>query len=473
MEPHNSRPSAASRRRGGRPLPLSVMPGIRYPALPATADAVMLALLYQYEQSEWWAPDQLFEHQLRQAAALLDHARRTVPFYKKRLAAAARPRRGRLTPEAWRRIPILSRSRIQDAREQIVSRSIPKDHGAVQWVRTSGSTGEPLEALRSALDRSIYKAMNLRKYLWHRFDLRAKVAAIRLAKAGTAEPPHGSQERGYWAAAHPTGKAVRLSIGATLSEQLSWLELEAPDYLLSYPTNIRALALRCEEQGVRLPSLRSCNSFGEVLDPEVRAICRRVWDVPIIDSYSTIEIGMVALQCPEYEHYHTMDEGVLVEILDEHGKPCPPGGVGRVVLTSLHSFAMPLIRYAIGDFAEVGEPCPCGRGLPVLKRILGRTRDMLILPSGEQRWLNLSGVDVMVIEPVRQWQIVQRGREMMEVTLVVSRPLMREEQERLTGILHRAFNHPFPITFKYVDAIAREPSGKYTVFRCAIEDPGT
>ena len=349
MEPHSTKPSAASRLKGGRPLPLSVMPGIRYPALPATADAVVLALIYQYEQSEWWAPERLLEHQLRQAAALVDHSLRTVPFYKKRLHAAAGRRRGRLIPETWRKIPILSRSQIQASGEQMVSRSIPKDHGAVQWVSTSGSTGEPLKALQSALQLSIYKAMNLRNYLWHGLDFNAKIAAIRRIKSGHAEPPDGRRERGYWAAAHHTGAAVLLSITATLSEQLAWIEREAPDYLLTYATNIRALALRCEAQGLRLSSLRSVNCFGEVLDPEVRAVCRRVWATPVIDSYTANEIGMIALQCPKHEHYHTMAESLLVEILDSHGEPCPPGGVGRVVLTVLHNFAMPLIRYAIGD----------------------------------------------------------------------------------------------------------------------------
>ena len=75
-------------------------------------------------------------------------------------------------------------------------------------------------------------------------------------------------------------------------------------------------------------------------------------------------------------------ENVLLEIIDAAGNPLPPGNVGRVVITVLHNLAMPLIRYEIGDYAAFGGECTCGRGLPVLERIVGRARNMLRLPDG-------------------------------------------------------------------------------------------
>ena len=105
--------------------------------------------------------------------------------------------------------------------------------------------------------------------------------------------------------------------------------------------------------------------------------------------YSAAEAGYLALQCPQQEHYHIQSESALVEVLDEAGNPCRPGETGTMVVTPLHNFAMPLIRYAIGDIAEVGAPCACGRGLPVLARLLGRVRQMLVLPSGARRYGNV------------------------------------------------------------------------------------
>src|SRR5262249_57510260 len=103
-------------------------------------------------------------------------------------------------------------------------------------------------------------------------------------------------------------------------------------------------------------------------------------------------------------------ENLLLEVLDERGRPCGPGETGRVVVTTLHNFAMPLIRYAIGDYATVGPPCPCGRGLPVLTRIMGRARNMLTLPDGKQIWPYFAGENLSGLAPTRQYQLVQTSR---------------------------------------------------------------
>ena len=125
-------------------------------------------------------------------------------------------------------------------------------------------------------------------------------------------------------------------------------------------------------------------TFGEILEPVCRATCQQVFGVKVVDMYSSQEVGYIALQCPEHEHYHVQAENLLVEVLAEDGRGCGPGEVGRVVVTTLHNFAMPLLRYDIGDYAEVGASCPCGRGLGVLTRILGRQRNLLVLPDGRR-----------------------------------------------------------------------------------------
>src|SRR3546814_10844500 len=116
------------------------------------------------------------------------------------------------------------------------------------------------------------------------------------------------------------------------------------------------------ERGIAFPRLREVRTLSELLPPETRRLCRDVWGLKIADLYSTQEAGYLALQCPEHEHYHVQSEAVLLEVLDEEDRPCRPGEVGRVVVTPLTNFAMPMIRYAVGDLDEVGAPCPCGRG---------------------------------------------------------------------------------------------------------------
>ena len=111
--------------------------------------------------------------------------------------------------------------------------------------------------------------------------------------------------------------------------------------------------------------------------------------------------------------------------MNEAGQACAPGEVGQVIVTPLHNFAMPLLSYASGDLAEVGE-CACGQGLPTLRRIIGRTRSVLSLPNGEQVFPELQ--DLLIDLPmVRQFQIRRRERESLDVKLVVARALTENE----------------------------------------------
>src|SRR4030095_14752537 len=122
---------------------------------------------------------------------------------------------------------------------------------------------------------------------------------------------------------------------------------------MTYPSNLRYLAAHCHAHGIAVPRLEHVTSFGEVLSDETREECRRAWDVPVIDCYSAQEVGPIALQCPSSEVYHVQSEATLVEVINDEGEPCRAGETGRVLLTPLNNYAMPLLRYEIGDHAVV------------------------------------------------------------------------------------------------------------------------
>ncbi len=139
-----------------------------------------------------------------------------------------------------------------------------------------------------------------------------------------------------------------------------------------------------------------------------------------------------------------------------------------MVITPLHNFAAPLIRYAIGDYAEAGGPYPCGRGLPVIARVLGRERNMVTLPSGECRFVPLDGEAVGRVAPLRQIQTVQRRPDEIEVKLVATRDLNRAEIMRLRSVLVDGLGHRFALRLVYVDDITRAASGTFKDFRSEI-----
>lgn len=473
MLPPNQRPDLTVA--AYRPLPAGD-PTMIWPAQPDPGAALKLAMLWQLDQSQWWSPAVLRTQQLHQATMLLIHLLRQVPFYHQRLAQAGFIEGQPLTPEIWSRIPVLTRAELQEAGPALHAPKLPTGHGKVTELTTSGSTGRPVKALSSEIVQFFWEVMTMREHLWHQRDFTAKLAAIRSFPSGLADYPEGTHST-YWNSAirdtFGTGPAVGLHIGAKVEEQVEWLRREQPDYLLIYPSALHALLLHCRRDKLRIPGLRQVRTISELLSPELRDLCRDVWGLEIADVYSTQETGYLASQCPEEGAYHVQSESVLLEVLDDEGLPCQPGQVGQVVVTPLHNFAMPMLRYAVGDLAEVGAPCPCGRGLPVLKRILGRTRDMLVYPDGRRAWALLGSSHYTSIPEIRQFQIVQHAVDDLEIRIVADRRLTEAEEANLRRWMQQRCGHDFPIRVTYHDEIPRSAGGKFHDFLCLIPEGGT
>ena len=446
----------------------SNLAGCAWPAIPSSRGALLQAMLFQFAASERWSADEILAHQLEQLQGLLRHAYESVEWYRRRLHEAGYRPGERLTLAGWRALPLLSRRDVQGAAGALASRALPPAFGGTTAVQTSGSTGEPVKVLVTAVDQLLWDAITLREHAWHRRDLTARLASIRVFLKGGGEPPHGTRADNWGGPAaelYATGPMALLSLTTDVAVQARWLQQQNPEYLLTYPTNLAALMAHFAARRERLGRLRAVRTVGETVTPQLRAACREAWGVPLVDLYSSQEAGYLALQCPQAEHYHVMAESVLVEILDANGAPCAPGETGRIVVTKLHSFAMPLIRYEIGDYAQAGPPCPCGRGLPTIARILGRSRNMLSLPGSERHWPVVGFSEFRAIAPVRQYQLVQHTLQDIEVRFAVERTISADEEERLARVIRAALGHPFRLRFTYFDdAIPRGPGGKFEEF---------
>lgn len=441
----------------------SAVPGLTWPAIPRPAVMATLALHDQLSHSQWWSPERLEAMQFRQLALLLGHAKRTVPHFQRSLPVR------RLDRELLHAIPVLTRSQLQKEPAAFASSNVPVQHLPLALVRSSGSTGRPIELKITRLTSLIRRALYLREHVWHRRDLSLAAATIRNFRDGSGMPPAGKRSAG-WGYGYATRPISALNIRASVDEQLRWLQQVQPAYLTTFPTNLRALALEGLERGIRLPGLREVCTYAESPPPGLPGLVRRAFDAGVVDIYSSEETGPIAFQCPKHAHYHVQSENLVVEVLDDTGRACRPGEVGRVVITDLHNFATPLIRYQIGDHAELGPPCDCGRGLPVLARILGRTRSMLRMGGGRLRWPSLpSGDKLGSIAPVRQFQLVQKDFERLDLRLVVARALTRGEEERVRAAFLGDLGGGFTLALTYTDAIARNAGGKYEDFRCEME----
>jgi phenylacetate-CoA ligase len=357
-------------------IPLtSTLPSVCWPPVPGARASQLLTQLLFLEQSQWLSPERLREQQLGQIELLIEYAARHSAPYEQRVREAGLLDGGRLTHQRLAELEPLRRLDLQLGVDDLACDEIPPGHGKVSPRATSGSTGSPVTVLGTDLTEFFWRAITLRDHLWHRRQFSRLLASIRRTSDPRAKTPHGLRRDDWGVATRgvvDTGPGMLLSIDASARGQAEWLLAVQPDYLTSHPSALVAIAEALSERGEALVRLEQVRTFGEAVDDETRRTIEQAFGVPLVDTYSAQEVGYLALQCPEHEAYHVQSERLYVEVLDDHDRPCGPGEAGRVLVTDLHNFASPLIRYEIGDQAEVGEPCPCGRGLPTLRRILGR-----------------------------------------------------------------------------------------------------
>ena len=455
-------------RRANMTLTRSSIPGIVWPGIPAQAESLLMALQFQLERSQWLSPESICELQLRQLGILLRHAHQTVPYYRQVLNDADIDPAAPLTVERLRDVPLLQRDTLQDRRQELLSNNLADAHGNTFEKKTSGSTGKQIRVTDTDANRLFWMAITLRDHLWRHREFSGRLIAIRSGRS--AEDPLRIKESKSWGPStgkiYSTGPSTVLYHRMPIDQQAEVLCSKNPAYLLVYPSNAVRLAHYFLEHGLQLPGLREVMTYGEAVLPETRTACRAAWDVPVSDMYSCEELGYIALQCPRHDHYHCQSESVLVEVLDDQDRPCQPGEIGRVVLTSLHNFAMPLIRYENQDHAEVGPPCDCGRGLPVIRRVLGRRRNMLLQPAGGRVWPRLAPDVWASVAGVSDVQLIQRDAGHMEARVVRATPLDDSGERALTSALSAALGGSYEFTFRYQDDIQRHANGKYERFIC-------
>ncbi|MGN6148264.1 MAG: phenylacetate--CoA ligase family protein [Rhizomicrobium sp.] len=413
------------------------------------------------EASQWKSFDEIASLQSRKLAVLARHCETYSPQFRARLKDAGLVAADISSHKGLARLPVMSRRQLQGA-TNLYCTTIPQAHLPTYETRTSGSTGEPVIVQRTAYSQLDWLSTTMREHLWHERDFLAPFCALR---ANIFEETYLRNWGAPAALLRPTGPVLGLPITTSIARQAELISSFATQTLLIYPNALAGLTEYCRKNGMSIPSLKKILTIGETLSPTVRTEAADFFGAGISDLYSSQEVGNIAIQCPQSGLYHVMAENLVVEILNERGTAAAEGETGRIVLTDLNNFATPLIRYDIGDHAEVGPQCSCGRGLPTLRRILGRERNLIRMPDGSRHWPVVGFYRFRDIAPIMQYQMIQKDHEHIELRLVMERKLTAEEEKKLVAHIHKALGHPFPLTFSYfADRIPAGPNGKFEEF---------
>ena len=443
----------------------SAVGDIEWPPVLTGHAASLYALLGELDRTPLLSDAQFAAAQGRQLQALARYANQHSRYFRERLQRCGLNPDALRDTAALRALPVMTRQEVQSNDSALRCALVPESHGPIHETGTSGSLGQPVIVQRTGITQLFWNAFTVREHRWQQRDLGARFAAIR-----TDLPQEGIQVDDWGAPLnllYRTGPAFAMASNRPIDAQIAWLDSVAPRYLLTYPTNLSELLDRWEARGRGLAGLAQIRTIGETVTDAMRERARNVLGVPIADTYSSQELGTIAIQSATDAFYHVMAENYIVEILDEAGEPCAEGETGRVIVTDLHNYAMPLVRYETGDYAQPGPPGRGPRGLPTLRRIMGRKRNMIVI-DGTRRWPSLNAHRYREVAPIEQYQIVQTAAEAIEVRLVCA-PLTPAQERALGDLILDALEHPFALTFRYfAQRIPLGRTGKFEEFMSLV-----
>jgi phenylacetate-CoA ligase len=388
---------------------------------------------------------------------LIDHAYANVPFYRQRFQEIGLVPQDILTEEDFRHIPLLTKADIRQNTDLLLAANFAKNK--LKRKETSGSTGIPLVLYRENDHDAIDVAVFNRFRRWFGYEPGDKIAWI--WRGGDVPPTLTLKQRlkrerwldGY----RPTPE--------NLGQFAEMLGQWKPDLIAGYANVVYLFAKYLAAQGITTIHPKAVEITAMTIWPHERELIEQVFQCPVSDRYSSHEAGAaIAAECP-MGNKHIFNDFCYVEILQD-GRPVKPGEMGEVIITPLYSFGMPLIRYRMADVATFSEtPCPCGRGLPVLRELAGRVTSIFTLPSG--KLLYGGAFRHLVLQDslaINRFQVHQYTKEKLEVCLergagfdesVVD--LVRERCLKLLG------GEPVELTIKVMNEMPTTPAGKFLV----------
>ena len=385
------------------------------------------------------------------------HAQRNVPFYKNKLASLCRGTDVDLA--RWGEVPIITRAEVQRNASALTAQIVPPHAGAVTAGESSGSTGRPVRYKTNELANIASLGATDRSFRWWQFDGAKSMASFVARTRNDARPPDGKVEKGWRTGS--SGLHYMIDLSANTNMRIEWLRSRSPNYLTAHSFILLELAEQVAARGLDV-QLERIISIGTVLTDDIRSACKETFGAQPIDQYGAQETGLLACECPWCGYFHVNAETALIEILDADGRPSKPGAVGRVIVTSFYNYAMPFIRYEIGDFAVAGpERLKCPVKLPALGKVMGRFRNAFTLHDGRTIYPYVPVSRLRQFISFEQFQFVQTGPATIEIRYI---PLDRREgvdRDGLEACVRELIDSSFSVRAIAVDKIERSASGKF------------
>ena len=411
----------------------------------------------QLELSQWWAPEQIEAHRLARLRGFLQDVGDRVPYYRKLFARIGfQPHRLDSVAELAA-LPFLEKRDIRANVEDLKATG----HGPLTRYNTGGSSGEPLIFYMGKGRKSHDVAAKWRATRWWGVDI-------------------GDPELVVWGSPVELGaqdRIRRLRDALMRSHLLSAFEMSSenldrfvqairrqrPAMLFGYPSSLSLIAMHASHRGIDMTDLGIRVAFvtSERLYDEQRNIIARTFACPVANGYGARDAGFIAHECP-HGSLHISAEDIIIETVDAAGHPTARGEAGEIIVTHMATADFPFVRYRTGDVGVLSDQaCACGRGLPILAEVQGRTTDFVVAQDGTIMHGLALIYTLRDLPGVEAFRIVQQSLERIEVELVASAAFSAASEARIIADFRARLGAGVEVVIRKLTEIRPERSGKY------------
>lgn len=416
-----------------------------------------VAVRQEMEASQYWPLEQLEDLRVQRLRDLLMHAKAHVPYYRDLFKRLGFDPQGMGSINDLQRLPFLTKA---DIRANTDAMKSDQAQGLARF-NTGGSSGEPLVFFIGRERVSHDVAAKWRATRWWGVD----IGDPEIVLWGSPIELSSQDRMRHWRdALMRTQLLPAFEMSAEkVAGFIDVIRRTRPAMLFGYPSAFAHIARHAEAHGIRLDDLGIQVAFvtSERLYDHQRELIERLFNCPVANGYGGRDAGFIAHQCPS-GGMHLTHEDVIVEIVDAQGRVLPHGESGEIVVTHLATRDFPFIRYRTGDVGTLDDrPCSCGRTLPLLKEIQGRSTDFLVAQDGTvMHGLSLIYI-VRDLAGVKQFKIVQESLDRTDIMLVTDDRFDRANLAAIERGAKARLGQGVSVNVQLVGDIAPEKSGKF------------
>lgn len=433
-----------------------------------------------YKKIKSWqnkSQDEILEIRNQMLIELIEHSYKNVPHYRNTLEQAEVVINGKVYLENYHRLPLLTKDVLRENFDELKSNDLDNRDWFIN--SSGGSTGEPVKFIQEKEYKVWGRALKYFFESWMGYEFGMKKVQL-----------WGSERDLFWNKEPwnvKMGRLLRNEVWLNsfrmdrenMNKYVETINEEKPVLILAYADAIYELSKFIKSENLKVHSPDAIMTSAGTLHDEMRKIIEEVFEVKVINRYGTREVGNVASESNAHDGL-LIPPMYYVEILDKEGNVAPPGELGEIVVTQLINYAMPFLRYKIGDMGILSNKISkSGIEWPVLEKVTGRITDVFRKSDGgvivPEYLIHLIGV-VMNKDWIRKYQLVQEDYNFVRVLLCPDKKIdnpkvsFKDDLSFLEDKLKLVMGDDCKIEFEFPSNISPSPSGKYRYTICKVQE---